>query len=89
MEQLLGIGDDGAPAAGNFKKYDSVETACEGADAVLILTDWQEYRQLDWPALARRMRRPGWVFDARRGTNLAEAESQGLETWQIGRGGLN
>ena len=89
MEQLLGIGDDGAPAAGNFKKFHSVEAACEGADAVLILTDWQEYRQLDWPALAVRMRRPGWVFDARRGTNLAEAESQGLETWQIGRGGLN
>lgn len=89
MEQLLAIGDDGAPAAGHFEKANSVETACEGADAVLILTDWQDYRKLDWAALAARMRRPGWVFDARRGTNLAEAEAQGLETWQIGRGGLN
>lgn len=89
MDQLLAIGDDGTQAAGHFEKVDSVETACEGADAVLILTDWQEYRQLDWSALAGRMRRPGWVFDARRGTNLAEAECQGLETWQIGRGGLN
>jgi UDPglucose 6-dehydrogenase len=89
IEQLLAIGADGAPAAGRFEKVNSVETACEGADAVLILTDWQDYRQLDWAVLAARMRRPGWVFDARRGTNLAEAEAQGLETWQIGRGGLN
>jgi hypothetical protein len=35
------------------------------------------------------MRRPGWVFDTRRGTNLDEAAAQGLETWEIGRGGLH
>ena len=67
----------------------SVESACDGADAVLILTDWREYRQLDWAPLASRMRRPGWVFDTRRGTNLDEAAAQGLETWEIGRGGLH
>lgn len=89
IEQLLAIGDDGAAAAGHFEKVHSIESACEEADAVLILTDWQDYRKLDWSALAARMRRPGWVFDARRGTNLAEAEAQGLETWQIGRGGVN
>jgi UDPglucose 6-dehydrogenase len=89
MRSLLSMSDDGLPAVGGFEKAASVETACDGADAVLILTDWHQYKQLDWADLASRMRQPGWVFDARRGTNLAEAESHGLDTWQIGRGGMN
>ena len=32
------------------------------------------------------MRRPGWVFDTRRGTDLAAARACGLETWAIGSG---
>ena len=45
----------------------SVEEASTvaGADAVLILTEWQQYRQLNWQALAALMRKPAWVFDAR------------------------
>jgi UDPglucose 6-dehydrogenase len=27
-----------------------------GADAVLLLTEWQQFRQLDWPTLAAEMR---------------------------------
>lgn len=87
MEALLVVDADGVPTAGCFERAESVFSACDDADAVLILTDWAQYRELDWAALASRMRRPGWVFDARRGTNLAEAEAHGLETWQIGRGG--
>jgi len=31
--------------------------AAQGAAAVLLLTEWQQFRQLDWPALAAVMRR--------------------------------
>lgn len=89
IDKLLAISEDGAPSAGKYEKASSIESACEGADAVLILTDWQEYRNLNWANLAASMRHPGWVFDARRVTNLAEAEAEGLETWEIGRGSLH
>jgi UDPglucose 6-dehydrogenase len=89
IEELLLQTPDGQPSAGAFEKATTVERACDGADAVLILTDWQQYRQLDWADLAARMRRPGWVFDTRRGTNLDDAALQGLETWQVGRGGVS
>jgi len=89
INMLLAIGEDGAPSAGKYEKASSIQSACGGADAVLILTDWQEYRNLNWANLEARMRHPGWVFDARRVTNLAEAEAEGLETWEIGRGSLH
>lgn len=74
-------------SSGTFERVNSALEACENADALLILTDWEEYRHLDWASIAGCMRRPGWVFDTRRTANLAEADSHGLETWQIGRGG--
>jgi UDPglucose 6-dehydrogenase len=88
IEELLTPPEPVSALAGAFEKSSTVENACDGADAVLILTDWPEYRDLNWVHLAARMRRPGWVFDSRRGTNLDEAEAHGLDTWQIGRGGL-
>jgi UDPglucose 6-dehydrogenase len=89
IEELLTVRGDGLTLTGDFAKAASVESACGGADAVLILTDWCQYRDLNWADLAARMRRPGWVFDTRRSTNLAEAEAHGLDTWQIGRGGIH
>lgn len=88
IEQLLVSATDDLTLGGDFEKAPTVENACAGADAVLILTDWTQYRDLNWADLAARMRRPAWVFDARRSTNLAQAEAQGLDTWQIGRGGI-
>lgn len=32
---------------------------------MLILIEWQQYRDLDWYQLASLMRQPAWVFDAR------------------------
>ena len=43
------------------------ENVCEmadGCDALVLLTEWNEYRDLDWEALARRMRVP-FILDGR------------------------
>ncbi len=39
--------------------------AVDGADAVVVCTEWPEFRALDWPALLPRLRRP-LVLDATR-----------------------
>ncbi len=44
--------------------------AVRGADAVLLLTDWPQYRDLDWHEIRRRVRRPV-VVDGR-GMGLAQ-----------------
>ena len=71
---------------GSWWTAGSVEQAVAGADAVLILTEWTLYRHLDWKDLAKRMRRPAWVFDARSVVDRAEVQSAGLTYWRVGDG---
>ena len=60
--------------------------AARGADAVLVLTEWQLYRSLDWPAMAAVLRHPAWLFDSRGITDVDQARSAGLKVWRIGKG---
>ena len=63
-----------------------VADAVAGADAVLILTEWKHYRDLDWMDLAGRMRKPAWVFDARAVVDPAAVAASGLKLWRVGDG---
>jgi len=63
----------------------SAEQAADGADAVVIVTEWDEFRALDLKDLARRMRGRALV-DLRNIYDRAEAEEAGLEYRGIGRG---
>ena len=73
-------------SSGSWCRSESIEAAVEGADAVLILTEWEQYRQLKWADLASRMRRPAWVFDARAVTDSQQVRAAGLSLWKVGDG---
>ena len=62
----------------------SIIEASSGAHAILILTEWQEFKMIDWDQISQNMKRPAWVFDTRSISNLKEAKSHGLNTWRIG-----
>ena len=57
--------------------------AADGADALVICTEWPEFRQLDWPALVGRLRQP-WVLDASRFVEKATAGLTGLHYITVG-----
>ena len=59
-------------------------SAAEGTDAVIIITEWDEFKNLDWERLSKLMRSPAWVFDTRSISNLDEAKSYGINIWRIG-----
>ncbi|QNG27945.1 nucleotide sugar dehydrogenase [Synechococcus sp. HK01-R] len=63
-----------------------VADAVAGADAVLILTEWKHYRQLNWDQLAPLLRKPAWVFDARAVVDPAAVAASGLKLWRVGDG---
>jgi UDPglucose 6-dehydrogenase len=63
----------------------SAEEASEGADALVIVTEWDEFRALDLKDLANRMR-GRMLVDLRNIYDRAEAEEAGLDYRGIGRG---
>jgi UDPglucose 6-dehydrogenase len=69
---------------GSWMLCGSVEDACLNADAVLLLTEWDLYRQLNWPSLAAVMRRPAWLFDARGIVCPETAAAAGVKVWSVG-----
>ncbi|HEX6138463.1 MAG TPA: UDP-glucose/GDP-mannose dehydrogenase family protein [Casimicrobiaceae bacterium] len=58
--------------------------ACDGADALLVVTEWKEFRSPDFEALQRRMKRP-LIFDGRNLYEPAAVRGAGFEHVAIGR----
>ena len=56
------------------------------ADAVIFLTEWEEFQQLNWNEISRKMRRPSWVFDTRSIVNINQVKESGINIWQVGYG---
>ncbi|TGG82688.1 MAG: nucleotide sugar dehydrogenase [Aphanocapsa feldmannii 277cV] len=71
---------------GSWQAVHSLEAAAEQVDALLLLTEWRQFRAIDWQAVAQRMRRPAWVFDARAVTDGAAVAAAGLHLWRVGKG---
>jgi UDPglucose 6-dehydrogenase len=59
--------------------------ALEGADALAIVTEWQEFRSPDFDAIKRALRTPV-IFDGRNLYEPAHMEQLGFSYYAIGRG---
>jgi UDPglucose 6-dehydrogenase len=55
-----------------------------GADALLVLTEWEQFRRLDWKRVRKEMARP-LVIDARNMLRPAEMRDLGFEYLSFGR----
>ena len=55
-------------------------------DAFIILTEWKEYKNIEWEEISHRMRKPSWVFDTRSIVNYDSAKKAGLNLWRVGFG---
>ena len=72
------------PASENMKYASSAYEAAEGADAVLILTDWAEFSKLDLQKLNQALRFP-IVIDGRNLYKPSEMQEQGFTYVSVGR----
>ena len=71
---------------GSWKFSTDSYSAAEGTDAIVILTEWEEFKYLDWELISSKMRSPSWVFDTRSVINFEEANFNGINIWSMGRG---
>src|SRR5438477_6184043 len=63
---------------------ESAMTALEGADALAIITEWQEFRSPDFHAIKMALKTPA-IFDGRNLYDPVAVKAQGLEYFPIGR----
>ncbi|VXD00727.1 UDP-glucose 6-dehydrogenase [Pseudomonas sp. 8Z] len=73
-----------AVEAGQLSLSDSPYTACQGADAVVLVTEWKQYRQPDFARIRGAMRMPV-LFDGRNIYDASQLAEQGFLYRGIGR----
>ena len=56
------------------------------AYAIVILTEWDEFRELKWTEIVKKMVPPAWVFDSRSIVNTEKVREAGLSLWRLGDG---
>ena len=63
-----------------------LDNVFKDSHAVVILTEWGEYSDIDWLNIAKNMKKPGWVFDSRLIVNTKKVLEANLKLWRIGDG---
>ena len=66
----------------NFDK--DIYKAAKNADAIIIVTEWKEYENLNWKEISSLMRKPAWVFDTRKILSQKNLKKIGINYWQVG-----
>lgn len=59
--------------------------AADGAHALVVLTEWDEFVRLDYDRIYQSMKRPAFAFDGRNILNQSELRQIGFESYAIGR----
>ena len=87
IENDLGIKentDNSLKKEGCWECAQSIMESVNGADAIVILTEWDEFKNIAWEIVVKKMRKPSWVFDTRSIANLKLAKQNGMNIWRVG-----
>lgn len=60
-------------------------SAAEGADAIVICTEWDEFKGLDYPRVYESMRKPAFIFDGRLILDRQALSQIGFQVYTIGK----
>lgn len=69
----------------NLKYFEDPYHVCEGAEALILVTEWDEYRELDLKKVKELMKTP-IIIDGRNFFDPEEVLSHGFEYYCMGRG---
>ncbi len=69
-----------------FGFFRDVEEAAQGADAILVLTEWDRYASIDWRKLSEMAAPGAMIFDGRTIVDYVLAAEAGLPVFVVGKG---
>jgi UDPglucose 6-dehydrogenase len=61
-------------------------SAAKAAHGLAVLTEWDEFKVIDWEAIHQGMFKPAFLFDGRNLLDHAELKAKGFEVFAIGKG---
>eukprot|EP00392_Amoebophrya_sp_AT5.2_P013241 g13357.t1 len=68
-----------------FQMFPDPESAADGAHAIVVLTEWDEFAAYDYRRLYAKMQKPAFVFDGRNLLDHQKLGDIGFEVHAIGK----
>jgi UDPglucose 6-dehydrogenase len=78
-------GSSSTPRARDVEVVPSAYDACSGAHALCVLTEWDEFKQLDYEKVYASMVKPAFVFDGRNVLDHAKLRDIGFIVYGLGK----
>ena len=69
---------------GKWQFITDINKAADNADAIVVVTEWEEYKNLNWRKLSDLLRKPSWIFDTRGIIPISLLKELNSYYWQIG-----
>ena len=85
ISQVLGENKSNSNEGQWFYNKD-LELNFKNADAIVILTEWDEYLEINWEHTYKIMKRPSWLFDTRGIINNKDLKNTQFNFWKVGKG---
>lgn len=69
----------------NVTVASSAEAAAEGAHAIAVMTEWDEFKELDFTSIYKTMMKPAFLFDGRNILDAEKLSGIGFDIESIGK----
>ena len=69
----------------NLQVAESAQAAADAAHAVVVMTEWDEFKTYDFEAIFEEMKKPAFVFDGRNILDAKKLSGFGFEVQSIGK----
>ncbi len=69
---------------GTWNLSKSIYEAVKDSLGIVVLTEWEEFKFIDWEKIAELTEYPIWLFDTRNICNKEEAIKNNINVWNIG-----
>jgi UDPglucose 6-dehydrogenase len=69
----------------NVEVASSAEAAASGAHAIAVLTEWDEFKDVDFDTVYRSMKKPAFLFDGRNLMDREKLSKIGFEVYATGK----
>ncbi len=71
---------------GEWTFSNSIVDASKNSDAIIVTTEWEEFKHVEWNIVYKEMRKPAWLFDTRSIVDIEKVKESGINFWRVGVG---